>query len=830
MLPSALQNITTGSANRCIPAVFRKCFNFSAMPQNMFTFPGNVTDRVLRRDGAELRTGNTRVRVSVVSEGIFQVRMSQSGDSFENPPFSYAVRPGFHDQPVPDVTVALEEDPVLIRNGSFTAVVACSPLRVRFEDTDGYVFAADDYGPVWNGNSFAVWKKRADDEYFFGLGEKAYGINRTEERFKNWNTDAPFYRRESDPLYKSFPFFIGLKRFEDGVRRAYGIYLDNSYRSEFDFGGQARQHVVFGAEGGALNYYVFMGPEVTDVIRRYTELTGRMPMPPRWSLGYQQSRWSYYPAREVRTLVQQFRERKIPLDVVHLDIHYMDGYRIFTWDKQNFPDPAGLIHDLREQGVKTVVIIDPGVKTDPGYPVYDEGLAADAFVKFPDGRVYEGSVWPGACHFPDFTKPGARAWFGGYYKDLLEKGIAGIWTDMNEPSNHRYKTIPDLVLHDFEGRGGTHQEAHNIYGLMMTRATYEALREHAPDERPFVLTRSAFSGSQRYAAAWTGDNVSNWDHLRLTIPMLLSMGISGMPFCGSDVGGFLDSPTPELFARWVQLGAFSPLFRNHTIFESQRQEPWSFGPRVEEISRRFIELRYRLLPLFYSLFDEHRRTGLPLMRPLFLHYPQDEKVLFMDDQFMLGEHLLIAPVLHKGATARQVYLPEGRWYDFWSGTTFAGGRETLVEARLEDMPVFVRAGGIVPMGPLMQYSGEKTVEELELRAFVGDGEATLYEDDDQTHAYEQGMMRRTTFEMREPAPGLCSIKRTSAGPFRSLCRSFRLHLPGVDRPHELRVDRQPYPILDASTSENAVGVAIYTEKSLTFSVDAGFENIEIRWT
>ncbi|HET6567505.1 MAG TPA: TIM-barrel domain-containing protein, partial [Rhodothermales bacterium] len=562
------------------------------MPQGLQQFLQEITEINPGENGAEFAAGTPRLRVAAVAEGVFQVRFSQDGTPFREPPFSYAVVPDYFSTHRVEANLNTETDGYTrIECGGFAAVVQHRPLRVSFEDEQGNVFADDRYGVSWRGDKVAVWKNKVDGEHFYGMGERAIGINRLTRKFTNWNTDAPAYKEWGDPLYSSFPFFMALRPCEDGVRRAYGIYLDNSYRSEFDFGGEMLDGVDFCVYGGELVYYVIMGPDMTDVLRRYTEITGRAPLPPRWALGYQQSRWSYYPDTEVRTLVRQFRERMIPLDAVYLDIHYMEGYRVFTWDRERFPDPPGLLRDLLEDGVKVVPIVDPGIKADAGYAVNEDGLAQDMFVKYPDGRVYTGSVWPGACHFPDFTSPKVRSWFGGYCRQMLEDGAAGLWIDMNEPSNHRFRTLPDIVRHDFEGEGGTHAEAHNVYGLLMARATYDGMRAHASGERPFVLTRAGFSGVQRYAAMWTGDNVSDWEHLRLTTSMLLSLGMSGMPFAGSDVGGFFDSPSPELFARWIQLGAFSPLFRTHTIFHSQRQEPWSFGPAVETIARKFIELR-----------------------------------------------------------------------------------------------------------------------------------------------------------------------------------------------------------------------------------------------
>lgn len=764
------------------------------MPQNAYEFLGDVTDVEVARSGVDVRAGTALVRVEAIMEGTFRVRLSPTGERFDDPPFSYAVAPGALDGEPPEVDVRQGEDDVRVQLGERTAIIERQPLRISFEDEACSRFARDSAPMCWKGDRVMAWKEQTMGERFYGLGDKPIALDRATRAFTNWNTDLPEFTRDSDPIYKTFPFYVGLQPGEDGTHRAYGIFFDNSFRSHFDFGGEARGHTTFGADGGELRYYAFAGPGIEDVLRRYTALTGRMPLPPLWSLGYHQSRWSYYPEYEVREIARGFRDRRIPLDSVHLDIHYMNDYRVFTWDPERFPDPRKMLRDLEAEGVKTTVIIDPGVKVDEGYRVYEEGLEQDAFARYPDGTPYTGAVWPGECHFPDFTKPSARAWFGDYYKGMLEEGVWGFWADMNEPSNFRMRTFPDPVRHDFEGRGGTHLEAHNVYGLLMARATYEGLRRHAPDRRPFVITRAAYAGAQRYTSGWTGDNVSSWEHLGMVLPMVLSLGLSGMPFTGSDVGGFAGNPSPELYARWVQLGAFTPFFRTHCDAFSERQEPWSYGPKVEKVARDFIGLRYRLLPVFYALFDEHRRTGLPVVRPLVLHYADDVRVHEMEDQFLLGRDVLVAPILKQGHESREIYLPEGRWYSFWTGEAHEGGREILVKAPLDEMPVFVRAGTTLPLAPLMQHVGERAWDEVELRLFPGEGTSTFYEDDGLSHAYEEGDFRRTSFILRTPSPGTCTLLREQEGAFISPVERFVIRLMDVDRPGEVQVDGTSVPV------------------------------------
>ncbi|RMH52201.1 MAG: DUF5110 domain-containing protein [Bacteroidetes bacterium] len=772
------------------------------MPRQLISYLTSTTALTEDAAGIEAEAGEARVRLHALADGVFRVRFAPPGAAFDEPPFSYAVRADAPAAPDHPVTITRTTDEVRVQCGAYSGILARDPLRIRFEDADGHVFAADDFGIGWQDGLTWVWKRHVEGTHYYGLGEKTAPLDRTHRAFENWNTDFFGYQRLQDPIYKSLPFFIALQPCADGRRRAYGIFLDNSHRSRFDFAAEARRCVSFGTEGGEMRYYVCLGPSFADVLRRYTALTGRMPLPPRWALGYHQSRWSYHPEHEVRSLVRQFRDRRIPLDVLHLDIHYMDGYRIFTWDPERFPDPERLLRDLMHEGVKTIVIVDPGVKVDPGYAVYEEGRRREAFVTYPDGTPYTAPVWPGDCHFPDFTRPATRDWFGGYYRTFADTGVAGFWNDMNEPAVFEGNTAPALLVHDFEGLGGTHREAHNVYGLLMARAAYEALDARDPDARPFLITRAAFAGIQRYASVWTGDNVADWSHLQMVLPMLLSLGLSGVPFAGSDVGGFIGAPSPELYARWIQLGAFSPLFRTHSAYDAPRQEPWSYGPEVEAIARRYIELRYRLIPLFYTLFEEHARTGLPPLRPLVLHYPQDDAVLALDDQFLLGEALLVAPVLHPGRTARKVYLPAGRWYDFWTGAAFEGGRTVLVSAELDHLPIFVRAGTVLALAPVRQHVDEQPVEELELRLYPGTGTSALYRDDGRSQAYRQGDFRHTVFSMTEIDAQRLRVRCTHTGSYTGDLRRFRLVVPGRTlRPDRVRIDGVEAPEQNADTAE-----------------------------
>ncbi|HEC23600.1 MAG TPA: alpha-glucosidase, partial [Chloroflexi bacterium] len=481
----------------------------------------------------------------------------------------------------------------------------------------------------------------------------------------------------------------------------------------------------------------------------------------------------------------------LPCDVIHLDIHYMDDYRCFTWNRDRFPAPREMLADLREKGFRAMAIIDPGIKVDDQYAVYREGVRRDVFVKYPDGTRFTGPVWPGDCHFPDFTDPEVRAWWGELYRGLLEDGLSAFWNDMNEPAlitvRPEYASVPDVVRHDAEGRGADHAEMHNLYGMLMVRASAEGLRRLQPDRRPLILTRSGWAGVQRYALHWTGDNASTWDHLRLSIQMVLNLGLSGIPITGPDVGGFTGGPGPELYARWMQVGAFMPFFRVHSMSGSPDQEPWAFGPEVEAISRRYLELRYRLLPYLYTAVWQASRTGIPVARAMSFVYPADPHTPGLDTQYLFGDSFLVAPVLEQGATSRPVYLPPGTWYDFWTGQQYHGGQTISVAAPLETLPLFVRAGSVIPLWPVQQHVGEKVPAPLTLAAYWAPGEhsSLLYEDDGLCANYESPEAHRLSrFVLRGGEEGTIGalVRLIEQGEYQPPASPAVLRLVGMSRP------------------------------------------------
>jgi alpha-glucosidase len=520
-----------------------------------------------------------------------------------------------------------------------------------------------------------------------------------------------------------------------------------TFKSHFDFGAEDKTKTSFWADGGELQYYYIHGPHMMDVVKRYHSLTGTHPMPPLWALGYHQCRWSYYPESKVREITSGFRKNKIPCDAIYLDIDYMDGYRCFTWNRKYFPDPKKLVKDLSDQGFKTVVIIDPGIRVDDNYGVFKEGKAKKYFCRRSDDYFMEGHVWPGRCQFPDFTNPEVREWWGGLFDELVQLGVAGVWNDMNEPAVFGAGTFPDDVRHQYDGHRGSHRKAHNVYGMQMVRATYEGLRKLMKNKRPFTITRAGYSGLQRYACVWTGDNVASWEHLKLANIQCQRLSMSGISFCGTDIGGFSGEPDGELFTRWIQLGVFSPFMRAHSAGDTREREPWSFGEPFTTINRKFIELRYRLMPYFYSAFWEHNRYGFPILRPLVMQEQDVNLNHFRQDEFTFGDKILVCPVMDPGVKSRPVYLPKGDWYHYWTHEKLKGGAEIVIDTPLDSMPIFVKAGSVIPESPVMQYVGEKQIDELLFQVYYAPYEVNsfFFEDYGETFAYEQDIYLEKKF-------------------------------------------------------------------------------------
>lgn len=722
--------------------------------------------------------GKAKVEVRIFSDEIIRVRLAPQGTFLDD--FSYAVKTDLHLHPT---SFSLEEleDAYLVKTAATTCRIQKDNFFISFGDTKGKTINRDhapmhwEESPDFGGYYVYCTKEAQSDEAFFGLGDKSTNLNLRGRRFSNWNSDTYGFGFNQDPLYKTIPFYIGVTDSD-----AYGIFFDNTFKTFFDFAAEQNNQTSFWSEGGELQYYYIQGPLMMDVIKRYHELTGTHYMPPLWAIGYHQCRWSYYPEANVREVAEQFRKRSIPCDAIYLDIDYMDGYRCFTWNKRYFPDPKKMIADLAADGFKTVVMIDPGIKVDEDYWVFQEGKENKYFCRRGDDYFMEGYVWPGRCQFPDYTNPKVREWWGTLYEGLVEDGVAGVWNDMNEPAVFGRGTFPDDVRHHFDGIRGSHRKAHNVYGMQMVRSTYDGLKKLQKNKRPFTITRAAYAGTQRYSSVWTGDNIATWEHLRIGLLQLQRLSMSGLSFCGTDIGGFTGEPDGELYTRWMQFGVFSPFMRVHSAGDTRDREPWSFGPEWEAICKKFIELRYKLLPYIYTIFWRQHKYREPILRPISLLEQHKPKNLLREEEFGFGDQILVSPVINPGQTSKVVYLPEGSWYYYFGEKVFEGGHEHLIDTPLDEMPVFVKGGSVIPEYPVMQYTFEKNIDALKLNIYYGEGthDSYVYIDHGETFAYEQSVYNEKHFIV-ECQNNVLSVRQHIEGLYNERFDTYKLYFFGL---------------------------------------------------
>ena len=786
------------------------------------------------------------LHITAHTDEIIQLKYVVEGDRPSD--FSYAIAPDFHPDN-PELAIGETDKYLAISTDSLLCRISKKDMKVSFWDTDGTLLCKD-AKPFFRKDSIMkgvtevkVTKEAPNETQYFGLGDKITDDGTLRgQSFENWNTDAYAYELDDhrDPLYRSIPFYTAL----NGDGNAYGIFLDNTYRSHFDFDSKNNNTCTFSAEGGCMNYYFIYGPELTSVSKRYAKLTGTPELPPLWGLGYHQCRWSYYPEDRVRELARSFREKEIPCDAIYLDIDYMDDYRVFTWNKDRFPDPKKLISDLKENGFETIVMIDPGIKVDEDYEIYQQGLENDYFCKRPDGELMIGPVWPPKTVFPDYTNPKVRRWWGDLYEDLLtDKGVSGVWNDMNEPAvfEVKAKTFPDNIRHHFDGHPASHKKTHNIYGMQMASASYEGIKKHNNGKRPFLLTRANFSGGQRYAALWTGDNIANWEHLRHALEQCVRLSISGYSFVGTDIGGFIEQPSAELFTRWLQLGVFHPLFRNHTMgYEEEGadvvkeeqgkqkklqsdadQEPWTFGQKYTDINRSVIELRYRLLHYLYTAFHQYVEHGTPILRPTAFHDQGDAKAVHSSDTFLFGDKILVAPVITKGARSRKTHLPSGKWFDYRTNELLEGGKTHSVKAPISEIPFFVKAGTVLPLREVMQYTRERDPELLELNVYYGPqvSESYLYEDQGEGFTHNEGNYRLSTFRFESnPQENKAQLTADREGTFVPAYDTVKINLIGLPfEPEDIEADGR-----SVSTRKTSEDQSVYT-----FEANPDFTTITI---
>lgn len=746
--------------------------------------------------------------VTVVSDRVIRLRFSTDGD-FEKD-FSYAIdkkfEGGYNNLEFQELS-----DTYVIKTAKLICKISKDGLKTRFLDLNGTIINDDEKGFSWQenteygGNNVKMSKRAHAAEYFYGLGDKPSNLNLRGKKFLNWNHDNYGFAKDADPLYKSIPFYLGLHN-----STGYGIFFDNTFKSVFNFGEDKRDICSFSADGGEMNYYFIYGPSLLEVVENYTHLTGKPELPPLWALGYHQCKWSYYPESLVKEVTKKMRDERIPCDAIYLDIDYMNGFRCFTFDPDRFPDPKRMVDELKKDGYKTIVMIDPGIKIDKDYWVYNEALENGYFVRRADGPLMKGKVWPGECNFPDFTHPDVRQWWGGLYKELIQDiGVAGVWNDMNEPAFFEVesKTAPHDARHNYDGNPASHRKAHNIYGMQMARGTYHGVKKAGYPNRPFVITRAAYSGTQRYASAWTGDNIATWEHLWVANMQVQRMAISGFSFVGSDIGGFTEHPTSELYVRWIQSAVFHPFMRTHSSGEHGNQEPYSFGEAATNIIREFINLRYQLLPYLYTTFWQYTTHGTPMIRPLSLLAQQDPHTQYRTDEYCYGDNILVCPIMRPEQTERRMYLPIGnRWFNFWDDSIQGGGYEFSIAASIERIPIFIKEGSVIPMYPTMQYIGEKPIEQLTLHLYYTEGEHTseLYEDAGNGYAYRKNDYSLKKFKVLGK-PTALSLMQIKSGKWADEYQSVKLIIHGLPFiPNVCKIDKELVSIAQSKFYDAAV--------------------------
>ncbi|MFD9133952.1 glycoside hydrolase family 31 protein [Streptomyces bottropensis] len=665
--------------------------------------PGAVVGVEPGPGGGVVRFGRSALRVTVDVNGAVFWGWDGAGPE---PSYALAGR-----CPEPDPRAVLEPD----KDGGWRVVaervtVVVSRLGAVEVRTPGGVTLRRDLPPRWwepVGGGEGRWVQRSEvaaDARFFGLGGRAAGPRLRGGTYRLWNTDPgrPFAPGD-DPLCLTMP--VQMVVADAGTHLVFhDTTWDGTVTLREGAEGAGSGHDRAGTsevrmDGGPLRCWVVVGTPAR-VLHAWAALTGASALPPAWALGHHHARRGFGSEQEVRRIVAGYREHGLPLDAVHLDVDHHDANQVFTVDAENFPKLPDLADELRRDGIRLVSIVDAAVGARPGDAVYDSGTAEDVFVRDAAGQVVEGLVRAGNSVFPDFTSPRTRAWWGGLYEERLAQGFAGFWHDMNEPTSFAAfgeNTLPRSVRHDLEGRGGDHREAHNVYALCMARAAYEGLRRLVPEERPFVFSRSGWAGLQRYGGTWSGDVVTGWPGLRASLSLVLGLGLCGVPYSGPDVGGFGGSPSPELYLRWFQLGAYLPLFRTHAGLRAGRREPWEFGEGVVGHARVALVERRRLLPYFMTLAHLARRTGAPYVRPLWWGAPEDRALRDCEDAFLLGDGLLVAPVLDQGVERRAVRLPRGRWYDTVTERAYEGPGQVLLDAPVSRIPVLARAGAVLPV-------------------------------------------------------------------------------------------------------------------------------------
>lgn len=723
------------------------------------------------------KTESAIFEVRAYSDNIIRVRVSKE-KSFRN--FSYALvnneMPGF------EAAVSEKDKNTILVSTRYMNVEVRKKhsFHVVFKNPEGVVLnedvAGSCFGTTFIGDKVSVYKTMQEGERFVGVGEALGPLDKAGTGITLNNTDTYKYGDPRLSMYVSVPFYIGLHHGEQ-----YGIFYNNSYRSFLNFGLSTPGITSMNMDGGEADYFFMYDRSVGKIIEHYTSLTGRIQLPPLWGIGYHQSRCSYYPQEKVEWIAATFRQKKIPLDCIVLDADYQQGYQPFRVNKQRFPDMPALAASLAKQNIELTASVYPGVAIDSTYHSYVDGLEKNVFVRYANERLFNTEIAPVKCYIPDYTRPSARAWWKEKMKWLPENGIHGYWNDMNEPAlGGSY--LPDNLLFDFDGRKANALEAKNVYGFQMARSSYEAALQNSPARRPFILTRSGFAGVQRYSAVWSGDNTASDEGLMSSVLLNNQMGLSGIAFCGHDIGGFIGDGSKDLYKRWIEVGVFSPFCRNHKGCGGVAGEPWAYDDEAEAISKAFIGFRYRLMPYLYSSFYEAAKTGMPIARSLCINYPHDDKVYdnSYQQQFLFGSSLLIAPVTSTERN-KKVYLPAGEWFDIYSDELHKGPNEMIAETPIYQLPVFAKASSVIPMQSLVQSAKEKPSDTMDLHIFYGKDESnyTLYEDEGDGFGYKEGRYSLRQIQFLPAAKQVTFQKQE--GNRASTFKKIRLILHGFDK-------------------------------------------------
>ncbi|GAO45459.1 putative alpha-glucosidase [Flavihumibacter petaseus NBRC 106054] len=722
-------------------------------------------------------------------------------------------------EPLSEIRVEEQAQSYEVFTGKLRVRVNKYPLQVQVFDKYQKLLLGDykDLGHVSEGNATAAFKTLRSDEHFLGLGEKSGPLDRRGRSYRMWNSDKPCYGVNEDPLYKSIPFFMSSYR--------YGIFFDNTYKTQFKFGTASDEYYSFEAPNGEMVYYFIHGNDYKQIIEQYTQLTGKPILPPDWAFGFSQCRGLYTNEKLARSVAAEFRKRKIPCDIIYQDIGWVDGLQDFNWHKDKYTDPKGMVSYLDSMGFKMILSQDP-VISQATQRQWREADSLHYFaVDSSTGKSYDMPwPWGGNCGVVDFTHPAVADWWGAQQQKPLNDGVRGFWTDMGEPAWSNEDATERLRMKHYLGM---HDEIHNVYGFSWDKVVKEQFEKRNPNKRVFQMTRAAYAGLQRYTFGWSGDSgngdnvLDGWNRLANQVPIGISAGMGVLPFWACDISGYCgdvkDYPAmAELYTRWMQFGVFNPLSRAHHEGDNA-VEPWLFGKEAEDICRKAIELKYRLFPYIYTYAREAHEKGLPLMRALILEYPEDENAFKVDDEFMFGHELLVAPVLKKGAVSRNVYLPEGEWIDFNDGkTVYNGGQVINYPAPLAVTPIFVRKGSIIPMMPVMQYIGQEKNHPVYAEIFPHDNREeatfTLYEDDGNSLGYQKDEYGTVQFTCKKEGAGysVSVVTDTKNGFVQNSHRNIVLNLHLNRKPSAVATGKVTAKVLTAAALETAIGKEITT--------------------